>query len=211
MITTRGIITKVQPYRDNHLIINIYSKDHGKKSLIIFGGQSKKKRSTVAVGSINIFEFDKDSNVCKVNDIDLMHNWFMYNKFQLKLIDYVCYLIDKLLFLEDDLSMVIQSYENLIEKLNNKQPYILSFFFLELNILKSAGYEPNLSYDIISKILPVKKYKDQNLSMIFDLVESNKDFQLIFFDFLGKVVERVMQNINMKLPKIRGEIFDKKN
>ena len=129
MITTRGIITKVQPYRDNHLIINIYSKDHGKKSLIIFGGQSKKKRSTVAVGSINIFEFDKDSNVCKVNDIDLMHNWFMYNKFQLKLIDYVCYLIDKLLFLEDDLSMVIQSYENLIEKLNNKQPYILSFFF----------------------------------------------------------------------------------
>jgi hypothetical protein len=135
----------------------------------------------------------------------------MYNKFQLKLVDYVCYLIDKLLFLEDDLSMVIQSYENLIEKLNNKQPYILSFFFLELNILKSAGYEPNLSYDIISKILPVKKYKDQNLSMIFDLVESNKDFQLIFFDFLGKVVERVMQNINMKLPKIRGEIFDKKN
>ena len=57
----------------------------------------------------------------------------------------------------------------------------------------------------------MKKYKDQNLSMIFDLVESNKDFQLIFFDFLGKVVERVMQNINMKLPKIRGEIFDKKN
>ena len=207
MITTRGIITKVQPYRDNHLIINIYSKDHGKKSLIIFGGQSKKKRSTVAVGSINIFEFDKDSNVCKVNDIDLMHNWFMYNKFQLKLIDYVCYLIDKLLFLEDDLSMVIQSYENLIEKLNNKQPYILSFFFLELNILKSAGYEPNLSYDIISKILPVKKYKDQNLSMIFDLVESNKDFQLIFFDFLGKVVERVMQNINMKLPKITLKLF----
>ena len=32
MIKTRGLITKVQPYKDNHLMINIYTQDHGKKS-----------------------------------------------------------------------------------------------------------------------------------------------------------------------------------
>ena len=211
MIRTRGLITKVSPYKDNHLIINIYSKEHGKKSLIVFGGQSKKKRSSVIVGSINNFEFNKDDNVCKLTDVELSHNWFIYNKYQLKLIDYSCYIIDRLLFIEDDSSLVMESYEDLIHKLNNKEDYMISFFILELNILKSSGYEPNLSYSIISKILPVDPYKDQDLTLLFDLVYKNMEFQLIFFNFLGKIMERVLQNLNIKIPLSRNQIFEKPN
>ena len=85
MIKTRGLITKVQPYKDNHLMINIYSQDYGKKSLIVFGGKSKKKRSSITVGSINNFEFNMKDNVCKLSEVQLSHNWFLYNKYQLKL------------------------------------------------------------------------------------------------------------------------------
>lgn len=211
MIRTRGLITKVSPYKDNHLIVNIYSQEHGKKSLIVFGGQSKKKRSSVIVGSINNFEFNKDDNVCKLTDVELSHNWFIYNKYQLKLIDYSCYIIDRLLFIEDDSSLVMESYEDLIHKLNNKEDYMISFFILELNILKSSGYEPNLSYSIISKILPVDQYKDQDLTLLFDLVYKNMEFQLIFFNFLGKIMERVLQNLNIKIPLSRNQIFEKPN
>tara|TARA_B110000090_G_scaffold70088_1_gene80125 strand:- start:2095 stop:2730 length:636 start_codon:yes stop_codon:yes gene_type:complete len=211
MIRTRGLITKVSPYKDNHLIINIYSQEHGKKSLIVFGGQSKKKRSSVIVGSINNFEFNKDDNVCKLTDVELSHNWFIYNKYQLKLIDYSCYIIDRLLFIEDDSSLVMESYEDLIHKLNNKEDYMISFFILELNILKSSGYEPNLSYSIISKILPVDPYKDQDLTLLFDLIYKNMEFQLIFFNFLGKIMERVLQNLNIKIPLSRNQIFEKPN
>lgn len=211
MIRTRGLITKVSPYKDNHLIINIYSQEHGKKSLIVFGGQSKKKRSSVIVGSINNFEFNKDDNVCKLTDVELSHNWFIYNKYQLKLIDYSCYIIDRLLFIEDDSSLVMESYEDLIHKLNNKEDYMISFFILELNILRSSGYEPNLSYSIISKILPVDPYKDQDLTLLFDLVYKNMEFQLIFFNFLGKIMERVLQNLNIKIPLSRNQIFEKPN
>ena len=211
MIRTRGLITKVSPYKDNHLIVNIYSQEHGKKSLIVFGGQSKKKRSSVLVGSINNFEFNKDDNVCKLTDVELSHNWFIYNKYQLKLIDYSCYIIDRLLFIEDDSSLVMESYEDLIHKLNNKEDYMISFFILELNILKSSGYEPNLSYSIISKILPVDQYKDQDLTLLFDLIYKNMEFQLIFFNFLGKIMERVLQNLNIKIPLSRNQIFEKPN
>ena len=211
MIRTRGLITKVSPYKDNHLIINIYSQEHGKKSLIVFGGQSKKKRSSVIVGSINNFEFNKDDNVCKLTDVELSHNWFIYNKYQLKLIDYSSYIIDRLLFIEDDSSLVMESYEDLINKLNNKEDYMISFFILELNILKSSVYEPNLSYSIISKILPVYPYKDQDLTLLFDLVYKNIEFQLIFFNFLGKIMERVLQNLNIKIPLSRNQIFEKPN
>ncbi len=88
---------------------------------------------------------------------------------------------------------------------------MISFFILELNILKSSGYEPNLSYSIISKILPVDPYKDQDLTLLFDLVYKNMEFQLIFFNFLGKIMERVLQNLNIKIPLSRNQIFEKPN
>ena len=105
----------------------------------------------------------------------------------------------------------MESYEDLIHKLNNKEDYMISFFILELNILKSSGYEPNLSYSIISKILPVDSYKDQDLTLLFDLVYKNMEFQLIFFNFLGKIMERVLQNLNIKIPLSRNQIFEKPN
>ena len=105
----------------------------------------------------------------------------------------------------------MESYEDLIHKLNNKEDYMISFFILELNILKSSGYEPNLSYSIISKILPVDQYKDQDLTLLFDLVYKNMEFQLIFFNFLGKIMERVLQNLNIKIPLSRNQIFEKPN
>ncbi len=211
MIRARGLITKVQPYKDNHLIIHIYSQEYGKKSLIVFGGQSKKKRSSITVGSINSFEFNKNDNICKLTEVELNHNWFLYNKHQLKLIDYSCYMIDRLLFIEDFNSLVLDSYEDLVQKLNNKEDYMISFFILELNILKSSGYEPNLSHSIISKILPIKEYLDQDLSSLFDLITENKEYQLIFFNFLGKIIERVLQNLNIKIPLSRNQIFEKSN
>ncbi len=211
MIKMRGLITKVEPYKDNHLIINTYSQEYGKKSLIVFGGKSKKKRSSIIVGSINNFEFDKDDNICKLTEVELSHNWFLYNKHQLKLIDYSCYMIDRLLFIEDDNSLVIESYEELIHNMNNREEYMISFFILELNILRSSGYEPNLSHSIISKILPIENYKDQDLTSLFNLLNKNNEFQLIFFNFLGKIIERVLQNLNIKIPLSRNQIFEKKN
>ena len=163
------------------------------------------------VGSINNFEFSTKDNVCKLSEVQLSHNWFLYNKHQLKLIDYACYMIDRLLFIEDNNSLVIDAYEDLVNNLNDKKEYMISFFILELNILKSSGYEPNLSYPIISKILPIENYKDQDLTTLFNLLDQNKEFQLIFFNFLGKIIERVLQNLNIKIPPSRNQIHEKSN
>jgi len=37
------------------------------------------------------------------------------------------------------------------------------------------------------------------------------EFQLIFFNFLGKIMERVLQNLNIKIPLSRNQIFEKPN
>ena len=101
--------------------------------------------------------------------------------------------------------------KELVNNLNDRKDYMISFFILELNILKSSGYEPNLSYSIISKILPIENYKDQDLRTLFNLLDQNKEFQLIFFNFLGKIIERVLQNLNIKIPPSRNQIHEKSN
>jgi hypothetical protein len=120
-------------------------------------------------------------------------------------------MIDRLLFIEDNNSLVIDAYEELVNNLNDRKDYMISFFILELNILKSSGYEPNLSYSIISKILPIENYKDQDLTVLFNLLDQDIEFQLTFFNFLGKIIERVLQNLNIKIPLSRNQIYEKSN
>ena len=43
MYKTEAIITKVENFKENHLSISVYSSEYGQKSLVVFGGKSKKK------------------------------------------------------------------------------------------------------------------------------------------------------------------------
>ena len=43
MYKTEAIITKVENFKENHLSISVYSSQYGQKSLVVFGGKSKKK------------------------------------------------------------------------------------------------------------------------------------------------------------------------
>ena len=61
MYKTEAIITKVENFKENHLSISVYSSEYGKKSLVVFGGKSKKKNSTYVKGSLNNIEFDKNN------------------------------------------------------------------------------------------------------------------------------------------------------
>ena len=62
MYKTEAIITKVENFKENHLSISVYSSEYGQKSLVVFGGKSK-KNSTYVKGSLNNIEFD-NNNVC---------------------------------------------------------------------------------------------------------------------------------------------------
>ena len=53
MYKTEAIITKVENFKENHLSISVYSSEYGQKSLVVFGGKSKKKNSTYFNGSLN--------------------------------------------------------------------------------------------------------------------------------------------------------------
>ena len=209
MNKTQAILTNIENFKDNHLLISVYSILYGRKSLVVFGGKSKKKNSSYIKGLVSEIEFNQE-NTCLNSNIIQSYNWFLFDKYRLKTVDYICFLIGKLLFLEDERSNILKYYINLISKMNLSESYISEFLLLELEILKTSGYQPDLNENILAKIF--REIDFQNLTTNEEIITKiNSDFeaQSQFFDFMGRVVSRVLINLNINLPFSRSEIIQK--
>ena len=209
MNKTQAILTNIENFKDNHLLISIYSILHGRKSLVVFGGKSKKKNSSYIKGLVSEIEFNQE-NTCLNSNIIQSYNWFLFDKYRLKTIDYICFLIGKLLFLEDERSNILKYYTSLISKMNSSKAYISEFLLLELEILKTSGYQPDLNKNVLAKIF--KELDFSNLTTneeIVSKIRSDIEAQSQFFDFMGRIVARVLINLNINLPFSRSEIIQK--
>ena len=209
MFKTPAIITKVDNYKENHLLISVFSCEFGKKSLIVFGGKSKKKNTDFVKGIISEIEFNKENSCLNTNLIQ-SYNWFLYDKYRLKIIDYSCFLINKLLFLEDKNSEILNSYQDLLISMNNNSNYLVDLIKLELEILKSSGYQPDLSDSVIKKILGDGLLINANsYNELSILLKNDQDSQEAFSNFMEKVIVKVLNNLNINLPFKRSEIIQK--
>ena len=209
MFKTPAIITKVDNYKENHLLISVFSCEFGKKSLIVFGGKSKKKNTDFVKGIISEIEFNKENSCLNTNLIQ-SYNWFLFDKYRLKVIDYSCFLINKLLFLEDKHSEILNTYQGLLIAMNNSSNYLVDLIKLELEILKSSGYQPDLSDSVIKKVLGDGLSINANsYDELINSLRNDQNLQKVFSDFMEKVMAKVLNNLNINLPFSRSEIIKK--
>ena len=209
MFKTPAIITKVDNYKENHLLISVFSCEFGKKSLIVFGGKSKKKNTDFVKGIISEIEFNKENSCLNTNLIQ-SYNWFLFDKYRLKVIDYSCFLINKLLFLEDEQSEILNTYQGLLIAMNNSSNYLVDLIQLELEILKSSGYQPDLSDSVIKKVLGDGLSINANsYDELINSLRNDQNLQKVFSDFMEKVMAKVLNNLNINLPFSRSEIIKK--
>ena len=209
MFKTPAIITKVDNYKENHLLISVFSCEFGKKSLIVFGGKSKKKNTDFVKGIISEIEFNKENSCLNTNLIQ-SYNWFLYDKYRLKIIDYSCFLINKLLFLEDKQSEILNTYKGLLIAMNNSSNYLVDLIQLELEILKSSGYQPDLSDSVIKKVLGDGLSINANsYDELINSLRNDQNLQKVFSNFMEKVMAKVLNNLNINLPFSRSEIIKK--
>ena len=209
MFKTPAIITKVDNYKENHLLISVFSCEYGKKSLIVFGGKSKKKNTDFVKGLISEIEFNKE-NSCLNSNLIQSYNWFLFDKYRLKVIDYICFLINKLLFLEDNQSEILNIYQSLLISMNNNSNYLVDLIQLELEILKSSGYQPDLNDSVIKKVLGDGfSINEKSYDGLLTLLKNDQSLQKAFSNFMEKVILRVLNNLNINLPFNRSEIIQK--
>ena len=169
----------------------------------------KKKNTDFVKGIISEIEFNKE-NSCLNSNLIISYNWFLFDKYRLKVIDYICFLINKLLYLEDKNSEILNTYQNLIVSINNSSNYLVDLIHLELEILKSSGYQPDLSNSVLNKVLGDGFSINSNSYVdLLSFLRVNQSLQDKFSNFMEKVILKVLNNLNINLPFNRSEIIQK--
>jgi DNA repair protein RecO (recombination protein O) len=142
-----GYLLSKNQYNENSVIVEIFTKKHGKISGIIFGGSSKKVKNYLQVGNklhLN-FSSKNDSRLgyIKVEIDKVLTPFYFDNNEKLACIVSAMNLV-KLLTVESQENINIYILINNFFLLLKKNDWLKDFVFWELQLLKLIGYDLEL-------------------------------------------------------------------
>ena len=180
-----GFLLSKNRYNENSVVAEIFTKDHGKFSGIIFGGTSKKIKNYLQIGNKIYVNFNSKSEnqvgYFKVEIQEALSPHFFDNQQKLSCIISAMNLI-KILTAESQKNPLLY---NLIESfyilLKNKN-WIKNYIFWELELFKLLGYDLEFR-DLVDQKLIENKLQYISKSSIEKkivpnfLVDKNKDIE----------------------------------
>ncbi len=142
-----GFLISKNRYSENSLIAEIYTKDRGKISGIIFGGTSKKIKNYLQIGNrLHVNYNSKSDNRIGYFKVEILNAYsplYFDHKQKLSCITSATNLI-KILTVDSQSNIeVYQIIENLFLILNDKD-WLKNYIFWELDLLKVLGYDLEL-------------------------------------------------------------------
>ena len=151
-----GYLLYKNKYNENSLIAEIYTKNHGKVSGIIFGGTSRKIKNYLQIGN-NIHvnfnsKLENRAGSFKVEIQEALSPYYFDNRKKLSCIFSAMNLI-KILTAE---AQVNESIYDQIEKfyiLLKSENWIKDYIFWELNLFKILGYDLQIENLVDKKIV----------------------------------------------------------
>ena len=158
-----GFLVSKNRYNENSIIAEIFTKNHGKVSGIIFGGTSKKIKNYLQIGNNLHVNFNTKSDnrigYFKVEIQKAFSPYFFDNQQKLSCINSAMHLIKILTAELQRNHFIYELIENFYEILKNEN-WIKNYIFWELNLFKELGY------DLEFKDLVDKKIVGNNLQYV---------------------------------------------
>ena len=162
-----GYLLSKKKFRENAIIINAFTKTHGKISGIVYGGTSRKIKNYLQVGNkIFLMHNSKNRNklgYLKTEIMEAISPRYFNDKKRSYLIVSIADLLNSLLPDEEPHNNIYSSLDNLIRNLDDKNwPLIYSFW--EVNLIKELGFgftvdQISTSKDILSINIDNISYK----------------------------------------------------
>ena len=154
-----GFLISKNRYSENSLIAELYTKDHGKISGIIFGGTSKKIKNYLQIGNrLHVNYNSKSDNRIGYFKVEILNAYsplYFDHKQKLSCITSATNLI-KILTAESQANIqVYKIIENLFLILKDKD-WLKKYIFWELDLLKLLGYDLELE-NLVEKDLVENK------------------------------------------------------
>ena len=155
-----GYLVSKNRYNENSVMVEFYTKDHGKCSGVIFGATSKKIKNYLQIGNkfhINYnYKIEGKLGYFKVEIFKVYTPFYFNDKKKLLCITSAMNLI-KLLTVELQENLkIFDAIEDFFINLNNEN-WTKKYVFWELKILKYIGYDIDLKKIINSEIIKNEK------------------------------------------------------
>tara|TARA_B100001964_G_scaffold125843_1_gene139191 strand:+ start:639 stop:1184 length:546 start_codon:yes stop_codon:yes gene_type:complete len=155
-----GYLLSKNQFNENSAISEVFTKNHGKISGIIFGASSKKTKNYLQLGNklhLNFYS-KNDSRVgnIKIEIEEALTPFFFDNKQKLACIVSAMNLV-KLLTVESQENINIYNLINNLFLLLKKIDWLKDFVFWELQLLKLIGYDLELKNIVDEEIVNGKK------------------------------------------------------
>ena len=150
----KGYLLSLNKYNENSSIAEFYTENNGKIVGVIFGSTSKKIKSYLLIGNkfhINSkLREDGRLGYLKVEIDEIKTPVYLENKKKLFCIIYCMNLI-KILTAENENNVEIYNLLEKLFKIIELDNWLVEFLYLELNILKSIGYDINFKDYVVDK------------------------------------------------------------
>ena len=182
-----GYLLSKNRYNENSLISEIYTKNHGKVSGIIFGGTSKKIKNYLQIGNKLFVNYNsKNENKVgyfKIEIYQAISPFYFDNYKKLSCISSAMSLI-KILNADSQINKnVFQLLENFTLTLNSEN-WIKNYIFWELELFKVLGFDLELEKLVEKKIIGnryqyfTKSVNDKKIvpNFLVDKNENNENF-----------------------------------
>ena len=155
-----GFLLSKNRYNENSLISDIYTKNFGKVSGIIFGGTSKKIKNYLQIGNKLYVSYnsknEKSMGYFKIEIQDALSPLYFDNNQKLSCISSAMNLV-RLLTAESQKNIKIFTLLEEFYLLLNSENWIKSYIFWELELFKSLGYDLDFENLVDEKIINNKK------------------------------------------------------
>ena len=150
----KGYLLSLNKYNENSSIAEFYTENNGKIVGVIFGSTSKKIKSYLLIGNkfhINSkIREDGRLGYLKVEIDEIKTPVYLENKKKLFCIIY-CMNLVKILTAENENNVEIYNLLEKLFKIIELDNWLVEFLYLELNILKSIGYDINFKDYVVDK------------------------------------------------------------
>ena len=139
-----GFLLSKNRYNENSLIAEIYTKNYGKVSGIIFGGTSKKIKSYLQIGNNLHVNFNSKSDTrigyFKIEIDQALSPYYFDNQKKLSCISSAMNLI-RILTAESQKNQAIYDLIKRFYSLLQSENWVKNYIFWELELLKVIGYD----------------------------------------------------------------------
>ena len=216
----KGYLLSLNKYNENSSIAEFFTENNGKVVGVIFGSTSKKIKSYLLIGNkfhINSkLRADGRLGYLQVEIDEIKTPVYLENKKKLFCIIYCMNLI-KILTVENESNMEIYSLLGKLFKIIDLDNWLVEFLYLELNILKSIGYDINFKDYVVNKNIngQTKYVVDSSQKIIPNFLidkkiipENTKDIYSgysIVGDFLDKTI---IKPNNKSYPSSRNDFIN---